>query len=262
MNTEKLINDMKGVALECGAIIKEHEHKKMNIETKSSYKDLVTEFDKKIQNYSIKKLSQLYPEASFFSEEKENNIDLKRGLIFVIDPIDGTANFVKGFNYSVISIGCYIDGKGVCAAIFNPFSDELFWAVKGEGAYCNKERIFVREESLANSLVLVGTAPYYTELKEKTFSMIEKVFDKCIDIRRMGAAALDLCQVACGRAGMFFEATLSFWDYAAGAIIVKEAGGLVLDQNGEEIAYDGQRHSIIAGSRNVIEESHLIELKI
>ena len=115
-----------------------------------------------------------------------------------------------------------------------------------------------KNESLLQSIVIFGTSPYNTETSEATFRNLSRLFFKCQDLRRFGAAALDLCQVAAGRAGMFFEASLSLWDYAAAGIIVQEAGGVLMDMKGQSLQVSPEKTSVVAGTLRVIQESGII----
>ena len=161
-----------------------------------------------------------------------------RGKYFIVDPIDGTTNFIKDYHVSCISVGLLEDGEVKIGVIYNPYLDEMFWAVKGKGAYCNGRRIHVSEQPLGNGLILFGASPYYKELHKKSFEMAYELFSPALDIRRSGSAALDLCSIAAGRAELYFELKLSPWDYAAGSLIVEEAGGIVTTVEGEKLSFD------------------------
>ena len=126
----------------------------------------------------------------------------------------------------------------------------MFAAQRGRGAFRNGSRIQVSSEPLENGLVIFGTSPYNEELSERSFKLAYAYFKKAIDVRRTGSAALDLCSVAAGRAELFFELSLSPWDFAAGALIVEEAGGIVTDVDGHPLAYDRKR-SVVARNRVV-----------
>ncbi len=198
---------------------------------KTDYKNLVTQYDKATQEYLMQELVKAYPEATFVCEEDDVN-DASGEYCFVIDPIDGTANFTKGYRMSAISVALSWKGELLWGMVYNPYNDEFFEAERGKGAFLNGNRIYAGEEPLVHSLVAFGTSPYYADLKKQSFAMAEKVMDYSMDIRRSGSAALDLCYVACGRNGVFFELLLSAWDFAAGMIILQEAGGIVTDFQG------------------------------
>ena len=129
-------------------------------------------------------------------------------------------------------LGITKDGERVGGVVYNPYTDELYQAEKGKGAYRNGEPIHVSADALADSLVAFGTAPYYEGLCDRSFALAREYCMKAVDVRRSGTAALDLCQVACGRNGMFFELRLQPWDFAAGSLIVEEAGGIVVNEDG------------------------------
>ena len=149
-----------------------------------------------------------------------------------MDPIDGTTNFIKDYRMSCVSIGLIRNGKRYLGVVHNPYLDETFSAISGEGAYMNGNAIHVSSDDLENGVVLFGSSPYNTELAKASFKLAYEYFQKCLDIRRSGSAALDLCSIASGRAELYFELILSPWDFAAGALIVEEAGGIVTTVEG------------------------------
>ena len=159
--------------------------------------------------------------------------------MFVIDPIDGTSNFIYGYHPSVVSIGLLKDKKPYMGIIYNPYDDMLFEAIAGKGAFMNGERIISSDAPLSDSLVTFGTAPYYTDLQDETFRIARLLMNKCVDIRRSGTAAWDMCCVAMGRCSLYFEMKIQVWDYAAAALIATEAGCTVTDINGRPLSYNG-----------------------
>jgi myo-inositol-1(or 4)-monophosphatase len=220
-----------------------------SIYSKAGTANFVTEYDLKIQSFLITKLSLLLPEAHFLSEEDtQNNYHYaNNGYTFVIDPLDGTTNFIHGYRHSSVSVGLLHDGEPIYGAVYNPYTDEIFYAEKSFGAFHNGSRIHVSDRSLENSLISFGSSPYYRELADDTFNLLKKLFLASRDIRRSGSAALDLCYVADGRCDLFFEKILSPWDYAAGALILKEAGGVISTMEFGPITFDKQC-SIIAAN--------------
>ena len=218
--------------------------------------NFVTEYDVKVQNYLISELSKNFPTAVFFAEEKENDESLlSNDYCFIIDPIDGTTNLIRGYNNSSISIALFSKGKGIFGAIYNPYLDELFTAERGKGAYLNGEKITVSSKNFNESIVVFGTAPYYkSELGEKTFTALKTLFLNCNDIRRSGSAALDFCSIASGRTDVFFECRLSPWDFAAGSVIVEEAGGKITDMDGNELCFS-KPCSILATNKDSHEKA-------
>ncbi len=200
--------------------------------------DFVTKVDMGVQEFLRPRLAELYPQVQFMSEEKDNSDIDFGGRVWVLDPIDGTTNLIHDYKMSAVSIGMVDNGVPVMGVVYNPFTDELFYARKGSGAFLNGEPVKVTgADTLAKSLISVGTSPYRKELADKNFEIIKKLFIASEDIRRCGSAALDLCYAACGRIDAFFERNLKPWDYSAGIIILREAGGMVTDMEGNEPSY-------------------------
>ena len=219
----KVLSDIHGVESQKGAI-----------DEKAGDANFVTVYDVRIQNMLMERLHAILPEAKFFAEEKENSPDImKDGYCFVIDPIDGTTNFIHNYGISAISVGLLLRGRPVYGCICDPYRGELYTARLGLGAFCNGKRIHVSDRPSDKRVFAVGTAPYYrSALGDRTFAMMRRLFDAGADIRRLGSAALDLAAVACGRADGYAELLISPWDFAAGALLVTEAGGVVTDLNG------------------------------
>lgn len=200
--------------------------------------DFVTQTDLNIQTYIKKCLQELYPNIGFMGEE-ENGSTIVDGLQWILDPIDGTTNYIYNYNHSAISLALRDKTRIVFGMIYNPFTEEMFSAEQSKGAVLNDLPIHVNKtETLEKSLIAVGTSPYYKFISSDVFNKIEKVFNKALDIRRTGSAALDLAYVACGRQDAYFEYKLKPWDYAAGRIIIEEAGGVFRDIEKDDISYD------------------------
>ncbi len=212
--------------------------------------NFVTKYDVAVQEYLIRTLSAAFPEALFFAEEKKDN-RLTDAPTFIIDPIDGTANFVFDLHHSGISIALCVEKQAVLGVIVNPYLGEVFYAVKGEGAYLRKDgrdrRLSVRDLPLSEALILVGTDPYRkNETGDVTAALVRHALREGIDVRRFGAACLDLAYIAAGRASLFFELRLAPWDYAAGILLVSEAGGRVSALDGSALCYTPS--SVFAGA--------------
>lgn len=216
-------------------------------ETKTGRRDVVTEYDRLVQQLLIDRLGASVPGARFFCEENGRRDGLDAERLFIIDPIDGTMNFVHGFNHSCVSVCCASRGEPAAAAVYDPYADEMFTAVKGGGAFLNGRPIRVSEAPLAESLVCFGTAPYNQALAEKTMVLAARVLLNSLDLRRRGSAELDLCAVAAGRAGAYFELEVSPWDYAAGMLIVREAGGTCAKPDGTPLGIAPEKTGILAG---------------
>ena len=222
----------------------------MAIDIKSGVADLVTEYDKKVQELLEIGLKKILPEAKFIGEEGSSDELSDEGYAFIVDPIDGTTNFVKDYHISAISVALLKGREVVAGVVYNPYLDETFSAIKGQGAYLNGRKISVSSQPLDKALVLFGTAPYDKHLFKETLEILSDYFYKALDVRRCGSAALDLCSVACGRAELYFELVVSPWDFAAGKLLVEEAGGVVTTLDGKPLSFDG-RTSILA-KNNVI----------
>lgn len=231
----QLLEQIIEVARECGAIILNADRKEIGIKDKAGKANFVTEYDCKVQAIAKERLTAILPEADFLGEEEDAQIDETKEYIFVVDPIDGTTNFIKNYHMSCISIGLVRNGKRYLGVVYNPYLDEMFYGVQGEGAYLNGNPIHVSGEDLSNGIVLFGSSPYNVELAKASFDLAYQYFTKALDIRRSGSAALDLCAVAAGRAELYFEMILSPWDFAAGALILEEAGGVVTTLDGDTV---------------------------
>ena len=223
-------------------------------ETKTGHRDVVTEYDRRVQELLMARLSAAVPGAVFFCEENEQQGDLHAEHVFIIDPIDGTMNFVRGFHHSAISVAYMQAGVLRAASVYNPYAEECFSALAGEGAWCNGRPIHAGELPLSESVVCCGTAPYNPQLADSTFALMKKTFLSSLDIRREGSAALDMCSAAAGRAGVFFEYSVSLWDIAAGMLLVQEAGGVCCRLDGIPVPLDGSKTSILAGGKQAVAE--------
>ena len=192
--------------------------------------DFVTDVDMRVQAMLRSRLDELAPGVQFMGEEQDNAaIDPSRPC-WILDPVDGTTNLIRGLNHSAVSLALAEGGRPVFGAVFNPYAGELFTARSGGGAYLNGQPIHVTgTASLSSALVSVGTSPGRREWAGMVFSEMRALYERSLDVRRSGCASLDLCDVACGRLDAYVERWLLPWDYAAGAVIVAEAGGRVTD---------------------------------
>ena len=213
---------MEEAARRAGELMREASQRKIRIDAKEGHANFVTEVDRKVQDLLFSFLSERIPKAHFLGEEEGKDVFSERdteGLTFVIDPIDGTSNFMKGYFPSVTSIGLLRDGVPYLGVVYNPWSGQLFSAEAGKGAFENGIPIHTDTAPLSESLVAMGTGPYYPGLPDIAFSLAADYITRCIDIRRSGSAAWDLCMVASGRTGMYFEPKIQLWDYCAGALL-------------------------------------------
>ncbi|MBK8052192.1 MAG: inositol monophosphatase [Saprospiraceae bacterium] len=202
---------------------------------------LVSYVDQNAEKILIDGLSKILPDAGFITEEEMVEQSQKQ-YTWIIDPLDGTTNFLHAAPYFSVSVALY-DGERVVAGIVHEvMHDEVFFACEGKGAFLNHKKIQVTQRPLFYD-VLIGTGfPYKTEyLSDGHFTALRQILTKTRGIRRFGSAALDLCYVASGRFGAFYEKALNSYDIAAGALIVKEAGGLVSDfKGGQNWLFEGE----------------------
>ena len=195
--------------------------------------DFVTEVDRSVQELLKERLAALTPDVPLFSEEQDNSgLDLT-GPVWILDPVDGTTNLIHDFRHSAISLAL-ADGDALqFGVVYNPFHGELFSAAAGAGAFCNDEPIRVRAvTALGDALCSVGTNPGQRQEADLAFRRMRALYNCCHDVRRVGAASLELCYVAAGRLDAYVEHGLHPWDYAAGMLILREAGGTVTTAEG------------------------------
>ncbi len=240
-----MLNKIIETVKEAGKIILSAHNQEAAVTAKEGKKNFVTKYDVAVQDFLFKELGKVFPEAEFVGEESENNFESK-ALRFIIDPIDGTTNFMQDYRCSCISVALCRENDVVAGVVYNPYTDEIFSAEKGGGAFLNSKRIKVSDRPLSDGLALFGTSPYHPENTDETFVLLRKVFDFSRDIRRSGSAAYDICMIACGRCEVFFEKGLQPWDIAAGTLILKEAGGTALNYKGGEIDFSMPNDVIFA----------------
>ena len=212
--------------------------------------DFVTNVDIKVQEIIHSELIKARKDYGFIMEEGQSE-KLDAENIWIIDPIDGTLNFMHGLPYFSISIALRIQQKMFAGIVYNPILNELYWAEEGSGAFLNDKRLRVSgRKNLENSVIALGIPFLGRGDHKKHLKMQSNVMNKVAGLRRFGAASLDLCQVASGRVDGFWEEGLSIWDIAAGTIIVKEAGGIISGIDKSENPLD--TGNIIAGNPNVV----------
>ena len=199
---------------------------------KTSAADLVTDYDVAVEAFLKEKLPPLVPGAVFFGEEETENADPTRGWAFIVDPIDGTTHFVRGYRQSSVAVALAKDGQVEYGVVYDPYKGELFSARRGCGAFLNGQPIRVSDKPLDQGIFIMGTAIYRREYLAPTMRLTAQLMERSCDFRRWGSAALDLCYVACGRAEVFFEYSLCPWDYAAASLIAVEAGAVASTLDG------------------------------
>ncbi len=215
--------------------------------------DFVTSADKRTEKILIEELQRAHPEYGIITEEtgiiNKSNTDNR----WVIDPIDGTMNFLNGIPQFAISIGYEEKGEIICGVIFNPIINEMFIAEKGNGAYLNNSRIRVSNKNkIKDALLVTGGPKGNSKIKNKIFSEYINVSNNVSNVRKFGSAALDIAYVACGRFDGYWQRELNYWDIAAGIIILKEAGGFI--NFFEEDKDNPLKKNIIASNSNIHNE--------
>lgn len=224
---------------------------------KGSHINFVTSSDIAVQKFLEEKLTALLPNSAFFGEEGSEAVKSAEYL-WVVDPIDGTVNFSRGISEFAISVGLIKGEKVILGVIYAPARNEMCHAYLGGGAFCNGERISVSERDFSNSLFCTALSLYNKNYAEKCLDIMREVYGQCVDIRRNGSCALDMCYLARGLGELFFEFRTFPWDYGAGIIILEEAGGIITDLSGEDIKLD--RACPIIAANNHENHKKLLEI--
>jgi myo-inositol-1(or 4)-monophosphatase len=218
-------------AREAGALLRERVGKIRNIDYKSAF-NIVTDVDRESERLVIDIINKAFPDDQILGEESGAH-DAPSNRRWIIDPLDGTANYAHGYPFFSVSIGFEDQGEMRFGVVYNPIADELFWAERGKGAYLNDKQIKVSTHTkLGTCLLATGFPADSATAQLSNITQFSKVTDLSMGVRRDGSAALDLSYVACGRLDGFWELKLAQWDLAAGTLIVREAGGSVTNLSG------------------------------
>ena len=234
-----------------GKILKKGFYSKKEVNFKAK-KDLVTKYDLAVEEFLKKEFSKYFKEFNIIAEES-NNSDIEFNNSIIIDPIDGTTNFVNGVPHCAISVGVYRDKKPYIGVVYNPILDELYFAKHKKGAFLNGKKIAVSSEnSLQKSLLATGF-PYSSgentkDLKD-VIKKIESILPHCQDLRRLGSASIDLCLVASGVYEGYYEMNLKPWDVSAGVIILSEAGGKITNIGGTNFDMFKDKYIVASNSK-------------
>jgi myo-inositol-1(or 4)-monophosphatase len=202
--------------------------------TKSSPTDMVTQYDKASEDMITAGLRELRPDDGIVGEEGASR-DGTSGITWHIDPIDGTSNFYFDIPMWAVSIGAVDESGPIAGAVYVPALGDMFTAARGEGATLNGGRIAVRENSLLSDALVCTGFSYHVSEREVHAQRVATMVGQIRDIRRFGAAAIDLCFVACGRLDAYFEEHLNSWDLIAGQVIATEAGAVVTNFSGDTV---------------------------
>ena len=223
--------------------------------------DFVSSADKRTEKTIIEELQKAHPEYGIITEETGiiNKSNIKNR--WIIDPIDGTMNFLNGIPQFAISIAYEEDNEIICGVIFNPITNEMFCAEKGNGAYLNNSRIRVsNKKKLKDALLVTGGPKGASKIKNKIYSEYINVSNNVSNVRKFGSAALDMAYVACGRFDGYWQRELNYWDIAAGVIILREAGGFT-DFFQDDISFPLKKNVLASNSDIHQELKELINKK-
>ncbi|GAB3551331.1 inositol monophosphatase family protein [Spirosoma fluminis] len=244
-----LTGEICTIATEAGAfLLQERSRFQRDAIEYKGLNNLVSYVDKETEKQLVERLSALLPEAGFITEEGTTGQEADpTALNWIIDPLDGTANFIHGLPVFSVSIGLAQGKMPVAGVVYDPNRDECFSAWQGGGAYCNGQRLNVSPATqLGESLIATGFPYYRFDQMQKYLQILETLMQQTHGLRRMGSAAIDLAYVAAGRFEAFYEYNLNSWDMAAGVLLVQEAGGIVTDfDGGDEFLFRGD---VIASS--------------
>ena len=250
-------NELITIIKQAGELLKEGFYNKKEVTFKAK-KDLVTQYDIGIENFLKEAFLKAFPTFNIIAEESDND-DMIFNDSIIIDPIDGTTNFVNKIPHVSISVGVYKNKEPFMGVVYNPILNELYFAQVHHGAFLNDSAIKVSTDTeLMTSLISTGF-PYSNGTNNDDLNDVIKkihhVLPKCQDIRRLGSAALDLCYVAKGVYGGYYEMNLKAWDTSAGVIILQEAGGKVSNIHGEK--YNIFEDKYIVASNGLIHQELL-----
>ena len=253
---QAMLNIATTAAIQAGKVINQHYDRFDAVKvSRKGHNDFVTEVDRKAEECIIYHIHKAHPSHSILAEESGQQGE--HDFCWVIDPLDGTANFMHGFPQFAVSIALRKNGETKLGVVYDPLANELYTAISGSGARMNNRRIRVgKKEKLADSLIGTGfpfRSPENIDLYLKVFTPMLK---QASDIRRSGSAALDLAYVAAGRLDGYWESDLNIWDVAAGALLVKEAGGIVTDLDGGNSF--NSRGDVLAANKPVHQQMHSI----
>lgn len=252
-----MLEEIKKIVKEAGQIILSAHNVQSGMESKRGRANFVTRYDVEVQKFLYIELAKVLPEAAFLGEEDESREKITAEYCFIIDPIDGTTNFIYDYRHSCIAVGLMHHGQIILGLVYNPYLKEMFWAEKGKGAFLNSKRLNITDLGISEGMVGFGTSPYDRSKSDETFRITRNLFDKAMDIRRTGSAALDICYVATGRLVLFFELLLQPWDYSAASLILTEAGGRISSLEGIELPFT-LPSPVIAAAPKAYEEFFLL----
>ncbi|MGN0354005.1 MAG: inositol monophosphatase family protein [Muricoprocola sp.] len=209
-----------------------------------------TDYDVAIQNFLIQHLAEILPGASFYGEEDTQGNKEQENLgdyVFYIDPIDGTTNFMFGYKHSCVSVGLAFQGKIIAGFVYNPFKDEMYTGILGQGSTLNGRRLKLQDKGLSEGIAGFDCTRYNEGTSDNIdilFKVVKELYFQSLAIREGGSSTLDLCRVASASNVVYFQMVLQPYDYAAAWIIVEEAGGVITQIDGSPLRLDGPSSAI------------------
>ena len=251
LNLNDLLPRVQATVREASRLMMDREH--LLIKTKGSVTNLCTSADLAVQDFLYKELRTLLPGSGFLGEENDL-LDTQHEYVWIVDPIDGTANFARQLPECCISVALKGRDEILLGVVYNPYHDQLFDAVKGGGARLNGQPIHVSDRPFEQGMLLTALCLYHKQYAETCSAIILEAYKRCNDVRRFGSCAIELCYLACGLCELFFEYRIQPWDYAAAYLVLTEAGGVLTGRDGAALHFDGP--TLLVGANNA--ENHRI----
>lgn len=228
------------------------------VEQKDGFENLVTSADREVQRFLVQRLAELLPGSGFLAEEDDMKRE-SREYVWIIDPIDGTANYSRGIPEYAISVALARKGEIVLGVVYNPARGDLFRAQKGKGAYWGRKRLKTSSRIFEDGLFCTAMSLYRKAYAPVCNRIIMDTYARCNDVRRFGACALELCYLAAGLCDLYFEIRVQPWDCAAATLILKEAGGDVSGLHGKALTWEGPMLVAAANNAGNLQElNHII----
>ena len=240
-----LIGKVEAIVREAAKIFKE---RSFEIKYKEGFENIVTSADIKVQQFLCEQLRNLIPGCGFICEEEDVCYSQDGMFVWVIDPIDGTTNYARGISECCISVALMKNSEVVLGVVYNPMKDEMFTAIKGGGASLNGETIGVSQRGFNDGILCTAMCVYEKRYAKLCSDIIFDAYIACNDVRRFGSCALELCYLAMGACELYFEFKVKPWDYAAGYLILKEAGGILTGFAGDALKLDTP--ALLVGANN------------
>lgn len=249
------INNVISIVREASALMVDAH---IEIDKKDGFANIVTSADRNIQNYLCERLAGLLPDCGFICEEEDFDTRDGKEYLWIIDPIDGTANFSRHIPECCISVALKSHDSVLMGVVYNPYHEDLFQAEKGKGAMRNGKSIHVSERTFADGLLCTAMSLYNKQYAQICSNIIMDAYMKCNDVRRFGACALEICYLAAGLYDLYFEYRVMPWDYSAAYLILTEAGGFISDRSGKQLHCD--RPTMLVGANNSENHRRLVEI--